>query len=422
VIRRTTLAKRARSAPSPACGGGVGNALPADGGGSPHPISPRTALSLRHSVAPSLRCSIRFCVSSALALFPLPALAQHTGSIHLRPVARVAADRPVTLADIARLDGPSADALASIIVLDSGALEAWTTLDAAAIRAAIDDQADPVWGHLTLLGSTCQVRSLAPLAPTTDPTGDTTSAALAPTEPTSVRAVLEQRLAHAFNCTIADLRLDIADRDAALMALSAIGRTVDVQPTGYSERLPLRITIYQGERILRSDAIRVGVLIRRTVALATAGLDRDHLIADADLTTDTRWMPPDLTPISPEQAVGLITRTRVAPGEPLITRDVETPLVIRRGQTLQVHAALGAISLQIPARALQDGRTGDTIRCVTLTTPTTGPRGQRRPQDLAREFLARLAGPGIAVAVDEPTDTTTPGIQIASPGIAIDVP
>ncbi|MCC6791939.1 MAG: flagellar basal body P-ring formation protein FlgA, partial [Thermomicrobiales bacterium] len=347
------------------------------------------------------------------------------GTSALRPAARAQPGTPVLLSDVATLAGVPAEALSGITVLAAASAD-WQSLDAAAIRAAIDQQADPVWGHLTLLGVECRIRAITPPAAPLEAVQEAAAAAASPTDPTTVRAVIERRLAAAFECEPADLRLEFAERDADLLGQTAIGRTVDVQPTGFSERLPLRITIYEGERILLTEAIRVDVLIQRGVAVAPAALSRGHVLEASDLLPDVRWLPPDVRPLPIDHAPGLVVRTRISAGQPVSVRDVESPILVRRGQTRQVHAVDGAISLQIPARALEDGREGEVIRCVTLAAPQPATsragragarppgRGTARPEP--REFLARLAAPGLAVAVDaddQPEAESTPPEEIA---------
>lgn len=365
------------------------------------------AMGRARSVGVVRGCGLAVAVC-ALAAGPVHAQ-PGTGTITLRPVARVAPGRPITLADVARLEGGPADALASVIVLPDGAADGWEALGVEAIRGAIDGQADPIWGHLALLGTECRIRALAPAPAVVAVDGEPEAAAVA-TEPNSVRAVIERRLAAAFECEIGDLRLEFAERDSELLAVSALGRTVDVQPTGFSERLPLRVTVYEGERIVRAESIRVAVLIRRTVVIVPGGLSRGDLIDPTDLVTDIRWLAPDLVPIAPEAAPGMVMHNRIMPGAALCARDVEAPLVIRRGEALRVHSVGGAVSLQIPARALENGREGDVIRCVTIMGPTT-----RGPRERGREFLARLAGPGIAVAVDESAESEVSAESADSP-------
>ncbi|MEZ6235207.1 MAG: flagellar basal body P-ring formation chaperone FlgA [Phycisphaerales bacterium] len=343
------------------------------------------------------------CVSSPAAA---QQAAQHTGQITLRPAVRVEGNGPVTLADIADLSGPPAEALAGVVILET-ASASWATLDLDAVRAAIDAQARPVWGHIAMSGSACRVRSVsttADAAPLT--TGDGHATPAPPTDPTTVRAVVEHRLAAALGCTVADLRLEFDDRDTALLAMSAIGRTVDAQPTGFSERMPLRITIYERDQILRAEQVRVGVLVRRHVAVATSTLARGVALTEAHVQPDTRWIAPDIVPIGPDEAVGMVVRGRVAAGTPITRRDVETPILVARNEELTAHSVSGAIALQLPVRALEDGREGDVIRCTLLSRAA---RDARSRDD--RELLVRVAARGVGVVVegrDEQTDAVPP--------------
>ncbi|MCB9840959.1 MAG: flagellar basal body P-ring formation protein FlgA [Phycisphaeraceae bacterium] len=335
-----------------------------------------------------------------------PAIAQHTGQITLRPAVRVTGNGPVTLADIADLSGHPAEALAGVVVLET-ASASWATLDLDAIRAAIDAQARPVWGLIALSGSACRVRSIATAADAAPPgAGDGEASPTPPTDPTTVRAVVEHRLAAALGCTVADLRLEFDDRDTALLAMSAIGRTVDAQPTGFSERMPLRITIYEHEQILRAEQVRVGVLVRRHVAVASSTLARGVALTEAHVQPDTRWIAPDIVPIGPDEAIGMVVRGRVAAGTPITRRDVETPLLVQRGEELTAHSVSGAIALQLPVRALEDGREGDVIRCTPLSRSTWDNRSRDD-----RELLVRVAARGVGVVVegrDQPADSDPP--------------
>jgi flagella basal body P-ring formation protein FlgA len=347
--------------------------------------------------------------------------AHPTGTITLRPAARVEPGAPVLLSDIAALDGPAAEALAAVTVAPAATTD-WQSLDAAAIRAAIDTQADPVWGHLALVGAQCRVRALGAAANAAAEIDPQSAAAPTPTDPTTVRAVIESRLAAALACTPADLRLEFSERDHELIAQTALGRTVDVQPTGFSERLPLRLTIFQGEQLLTSTSIRVGVLVRRQVAVTPAALPRGHVIAASDLIPDTRWLPPDIRPVAIDDAPGLVLRTRLTPGASIASTDVETPILVRRGQQLTVHSVDGAVSLQVRARAMEEGREGDTIRCESIAPPQArSARAQRAPRRESREFLARVIGPGLAVAVQD-GDAAIAGASIASDSPALTLP
>ena len=110
----------------------------------------------------------------------------------------------------------------------------------------------------------------------------------------------------------------------------------------------------------------------------------------------------------------MVVRGRVAAGTPITRRDVETPILVARHEELTAHSVSGAIALQLPVRALEDGREGDVIRCTLLSR---SPRDSRSRDD--RELLVRVAARGVGVVVegrDDPADgappaTVTPAID-----------
>lgn len=346
--------------------------------------------------SPARSAPARAAVVALLLAGAHPAPAQDRGSITIRPVARVASTDPVTLADIASLDGPGAEALGGVVVLDA-AEAAWRTLELGDIRAAIDAQADPVWGHLVLAGSACRVRATAPLAAIEPAPMSGEGVEAIPADPTIVRAFIERRLALALSCEPDDLRLEFDARDEDLLRTSAIGRTVDVQPTGFSARMPLRVEIFEGDRLIDSRALRVGVLVRREVLVTPVALSRGEVLRPDDLIREQRWLEPDVRPIA--EPADLIVRARIAPGQVIEAKHVELPLLARRGQTITAHSVDGAVSLQIPARALEEGRAGDVVRCETIGPPSAARRGGS-----ARQILVRLAAPGIGVVVTQDDD------------------
>jgi len=62
---------------------------------------------------------------------------------------------------------------------------------------------------------------------------------------------------------------------------------------------------------------------------------------------------------------GAMAKHDIVAGVPVTLRDVERPLVIRRGALINLEVKKGAITAKTVANALQDGRVGDTIRIQT---------------------------------------------------------
>ena len=86
-----------------------------------------------------------------------------------------------------------------------------------------------------------------------------------------------------------------------------------------------------------------------------------------------------------EDAVGMLTRSRVSSGSVLRASQIEEPLLVRRGERVTVHCLNGGVALRVQARALRDGRRGELIECVL--------------DGRDRAFSARVSDRGVAVMV-----------------------
>lgn len=102
----------------------------------------------------------------------------------------------------------------------------------------------------------------------------------------------------------------------------------------------------------------------------------DVLVADTDLPRGTRLSIADIRVqkkalsqlrygfvSDPDNAVGLLARKTLFPGDIITKRDLVLPRLIKRFQTVTVEARAGAMLVQGRARALKDGSAGDIIEC-----------------------------------------------------------
>ncbi len=335
------------------------------------------------------RSTLAILASMLMALAAAPARASHT-EITLRSTARVAFDTPITLADIATITSPRMAELAAIIIHDAAsardnARNNWIDISA-------DDLARLVSvprGELLIRGSVCRVRILIPHEPAaTAPehhlglgTSHSESSHLGPT----IRHHIESRLADHFGVTTEDLRLDFAQRDSSTLLTPTAGRVVEVLPMGTGSTMPIAITIYDGDRIIHQASLRVGVEIRRTVAVPTEPIARRTIIRAAQLTTEDRFLPPSASPADPASAVDAETRTALRPGQPIERRDIEPPIVVRIGDEVMVRCVTGSIVVRQAARSLGTARDGQRV----LLRPLTG----------GKPFYARMNGKGRAVLI-----------------------
>lgn len=316
--------------------------------------------------------------------------ARGQGTITLKAATRLAPDAPVTVADVATLTGPEAEALGGVVIVSAAERAAGReSVSAQRLRDAIDrrDGAPVNWGRLTLGGGTCAV--LPPLS--SDTPRVPRPAPAADREAGTVRGAIAARLCHLLAVERADLRLSFDDADRSILDLSVAGRTVDVRPTGLSEKIPLAVTVYEAAgtaqgRIVGARTVRVGVQVRRSVVLAGAAKRRGDLIGPGDVTVEERWVGPSAPPLALERIVGAAVRTRLTAGEPIGEQDIQPPLVVQRGELVSVHCVSGLVVVRMTARALGEARDGEIVKLQSLS-------------DEKRTFHGRMDGRGRAVAV-----------------------
>ena len=326
---------------------------------------------------------ISVCIAACIALLSAHASA---GTVELRSAARVIEGAPVTLADIATLKGEDAEALGSLVVLeasDPALARGEASIEIDTLRALIDRRGVN-WGLLTLRGGRCDLRvreARAEAKPAPDRTFIETIEA--PGEPT-VRTFVEQRLRETFGVSDpAQIRIRFEARDEDLLSMPLAGRLVDAHTTGSSVRVPVSVSVYEGERLLERRSIRAETHIRREVCVLKAPLRRGERIGEQAITRETRWMATDTSPLTAEEALAAESKSTVDAGVVLERHHVEAPVVVRRGGLVIVHYLSGPVILKTRARALSDGRMGDRIKFEALGTK--------------RQFMARVDGSDRAV-------------------------
>ncbi|MEM7622065.1 MAG: flagellar basal body P-ring formation chaperone FlgA, partial [Planctomycetota bacterium] len=159
----------------------------------------------------------------------------------------------------------------------------------------------------------------------------------------------------------ADLRVTFDPDDRDLLGTSTVGRAVELRPLGTSTRTPMAVTVYERDRIVASGTITARVRVRREAAVASRPITPGERIDASSATRQTLWVGPDVVPATPEDAFGSLARSRLAAGRPIEIEDVESPLAVRRGDRVQVHAVGRGLVVRMPGRAKSDARAGDTL-------------------------------------------------------------
>lgn len=335
----------------------------------------------------------RLCTIIAVVIALVPAAAWGQSSIELRSSARMTPGTPVTLAQIATLKGGDAIALAGIVIVPAGQgpsskSASPITLTVDHVRSAIDGEQRVNWGRVTLRGSRCVVlpaesQAAAPPPARAEPERSTS------VEPGTVRAAAIRRLEQ-LTATPADrLRATFDAKDATLLDMSTAGRTIEINATATSDRLPLAIRVYERDRTVAEATIRVNVEVEREVVRTSRALRRGETIDADDVTQEAAWTPLTTRPAEAGRVVGSVTKDRIDEGHVLTDDDLAAALAVQRGELVSVRVVSGSVVVQTKARAMASARDGEFVRLRALDSP--------------REFTARMDGRGRAVIMARET-------------------
>lgn len=108
--------------------------------------------------------------------------------------------------------------------------------------------------------------------------------------------------------------------------------------------------------------------IYRPVAIASRNLQRGDVIHENDLTTEIKDMSNFRMgfALTSDVLIGKEVKAAVNKGETFRNSALDSPLVIRRGDTVSMESAIGDISVTTSGTAVSDGRIGQQIRVKNL--------------------------------------------------------
>lgn len=343
---------------------------------------------------------------SALASLALVALAQAQDIVRLRTTAAVPAGGIVTLADVATIEGSQADILRAVVIRDNAA--AGQTLSLDDVRSALRRTTGVNSGRVALSGASVSLVAPAAVQPAPAPAPMTQPAAAAGTR---VRDAFPAFLAREFAVLPQDLQLTFSDADAATLDTPLTNRTFTLATQGSSERVQVHVRVYEADKLITAATVRVGLLIRRDVLVATRDLTRGTPLDDQTTTRESRWLPVSARAGKPAELTGHMAKSAIRAGSVIESRQVEEALVIRKGDLVVVDCISGGVVLRSQMRARQAGKVGDMIELTSLTPPRRetsrkGRNAQERPQPVV--VRARIAGPGRAVLLTQEPAATLP--------------
>lgn len=339
--------------------------------------------------------------------------------VELRDAVVVDAGVPIRVSDVAWLTPAHGGTAAMADALIAGAFDeldaaggsgegGWRRVTVDEVRRALEGVPGVNWGRVSLRGSAAAVRvrreaGAAPATPAAEGTG-AEAAGEREWGAGSVGELIRPRIAAFLGVEAADLRLGFDERDAGVLGSAVDGRVVHLRPMSMSGRMPVAVTVYDGDRVVLSRTIRVDASVRRRVLVATDRLERGARLGEAAVREDEQWLSPEVVPASRAAVADGVLRGRMQAGSIVRADDLEAPRVVARGDEVQVHCVTRGALVQTKGRARQDARAGEVIE-VEL------PGGRRA--------MARINERGWAVLSD-PAGTDGPAGPDAAPDAAAD--
>ena len=315
-----------------------------------------------------------------------------SGSIMLRATARPAPGEPVRLRDVARIEGRSSALADRVLIPADQRTPSWTTLTADRVRALLTDAADPNWALTELRGGPVRIapdRPPEPAAEDAEPEDDPSAAqddddaSAEPSEPT-VRDLIAPQIRAMIDAASEDVRILFDDNERnALLAEPITDRHVDLRPIALAESTPVRVTIYEGDRLVESGVVRVGVRVRRPLVFAVTDIRRGESVRAEHVTLEDQWAAPGQRSVGLEDAVGALARGQILAGTVVTAQDLKPKIVVRRGDGIRIRYLTRGLTVEAPAIAKEDGSVGDRI---AVELKASGNR-----------LSARVAGSGVAV-------------------------
>lgn len=318
-------------------------------------------------------------LAAATLWLAAPARAQTT--LRLDRTARVVGDEPLRLGDIATLSGDRAGELGGLILIEDPAahptdIDGWCRIEVDLVRSTIEARLGPAAGLVAVQGSACDIRILGRARPS----AETTEAG--PAEPRvhtadtlvglqTVRGAIAREISRILQTPPEALRLTFGTTDAETLDTPTTGRVIQIDPVGSSARMPIRVSLYEPNRLVLRESLRVGVLVRSRVAVVSRAVTKRAIIGPEDFRTETRWVSPTDSFASPEIALGAAAKRSLSPGEAIESRLVEPPVVIEKGDPAMVRVILHGIVLRRAAYAREPGRAGETIEFSPQHDPKT---------------------------------------------------
>lgn len=326
--------------------------------------------------------------------FAANALAQGTTRVELRSGVRAERGASITLSQVARLEGPLADTLGRLVVLgevvgasDANVIEPDDILDTIAA-------AHPRARHAVLVtGLPCRVLVPGAARRASAERGAPREETRPVDQSTPLAMRIKRQIRAALGFEHLETRFTFRGRDAEFLSQEIAGTNVVMTLGGRSDTVPVHVTIYRGDTLVDYREVRVGVEVRRSVAVMLEAVRSREVLTEDVVRIEARWLPAGDRPADPARLIGQTAKSSLRAGEVVSVIDTQPPVVVERGDVVVLRSISGGAMVGVRARAMRDARAGDVI---TFKRETTGTLVQAR---VSRAGQAVMAAPPSTSAV-----------------------
>lgn len=296
-------------------------------------------------------------------------MAAHADSVRLYDQVGVKG-KEVRLKDVAEVKGPAAAKFGDLVIATLQDKRAEYTLTLDMVDQALS-AAGVNWGLVSLGGfNECKVtRLIEPASVGHESDRSVVSNIETPIglhTTLTLRGMVEKHLADRMGADPSEISIDFSERDAEKLNIPILGRRVEFESISTNQlgRVPVTVRLYKGRSV--SETIRVSATVKRVMLAVVAAhdIDRGQRFTNDDLQVRQCVIDRDhVTPITdPALAIGQQADTSISAGELVTARSVRPPVLVKRGEWVDVRCFVGGLVIRTVAVASEEGSLDSVIK------------------------------------------------------------
>jgi len=157
------------------------------------------------------------------------------------------------------------------------------------------------------------------------------------------------------------------------LALANCSQALEPLPSNSERTLgSVSVGIRCGGKEVWTLYVRGEVSANQVVPVLSGALRRGDLIGNNDIVLEKRRITQEYGGIVTEieDLVGMEARRNLDPGSPLRFNDLVSPVLVERGQTVNIVSGGGVLRVSMQGKALAKGSAGDRVLVANLTSGT----------------------------------------------------